>query len=332
MQFRDNHSLKKLLTSKPVINIFKWLLVAMVVMLIIRHFYYHNQQGQQLLLGLRHLWESGKIAWLIIPLSMVVLNWSLEAIRWQLLSKKIEIIGFQKAFSAVLAGQSMGFVTPQGLGDYLGRIWHLEGKQRKEAVGSVMLGRWMQSIVTLLFGLIGIYFLLRNKWAFNSTLILSIYVIFLIVAIGGIFIFIAHRPNFISLTKSILGEKIASYIKVLSTYKVKQVVIIGLLTISRYVVFTCQFYLLLRIMGMDFPLMMIIGGISWMFLAKSVVPMINIFTDLGVREIAVVYYFSMFTTNSATIILASGFLWVFNILLPTLVGLFHVKNLKIVTS
>ena len=66
-----------------------------------------------------------------------------------------------------------------------------------------------------------------------------------------------------------------------------------------------------------------------MFLAKSVLPTFNFFNDLGVREFSAAIYFDALNIASGPVIMAGLILWLINIALPALVGLFFVQQFKI---
>ena len=101
------------------------------------------------------------------------------------------------------------------------------------------------------------------------------------------------------------------------------------LSVIRYLVFSFQFYLIVRIFQIDLSILLIFGGIAWMFFVKSVVPVLNIFTDLGVREVAIVYYFAPWNSMIPAIVLSSGILWIFNLFIPTLIGLTYFHQFKV---
>ena len=64
--------------------------------------------------------------------------------------------------------------------------------------------------------------------------------------------------------------------------------------------------------------MLVLAGITWVFLAKSVIPTFNFLSDLGIREFSAVLFFDSFSVPVEPIVLASLLIWVINILIPTL--------------
>ena len=54
------------------------------------------------------------------------LNWSIEAIKWRLLIKKMQPITFIEALKGVLSGVAVGTFTPNRIGEFGGRILYLK--------------------------------------------------------------------------------------------------------------------------------------------------------------------------------------------------------------
>src|SRR5205085_2571837 len=62
----------------------------------------------------------------------------------------------------------------------------------------------------------------------------------------------------------------------------------------RYVVFSIQFYLAMRLVGITLPPDISASGIGLVFLAKTITPAFNLLSDLGVREAASLWVFAPF--------------------------------------
>ncbi|MBC8085177.1 MAG: flippase-like domain-containing protein, partial [Hymenobacter sp.] len=96
----------------------------------------------------------------LLALGLVPVNWGIEAWKWWRLARHLEPVSFRRSFRAVLVGLTLGFVTPNRVGDYAGRIIELKSR-RLDALGAVFLGRYAQLVVTVLAGTAGLtYFLL----------------------------------------------------------------------------------------------------------------------------------------------------------------------------
>lgn len=226
------------------------------------------------------------------------------------------------AYKGVLTGVALGFATPHGLGDYFGRILQLKYKDRDELVGSVFLSRISQFIITLLFGGLSlIYFLARYPaW---TTFDFSIYML-VAAFIGLIGLLWYLRKSIFSVLFSF--RIVRKYFGRTREYKGKDFGMVLLLSLLRYLVFSLQFYLLLLLFDIAGSWYNLMLGINLVFIAKSVIPTLF---DLGVREYAAFFFFRGLGINDTLVIQASIVLWFVNVLLPSVVGMFMVFNLKL---
>ena len=80
---------------------------------------------------------------------------------------------------------------------------------------------------------------------------------------------------------------------------------------------------------MPLPLPVLLAGITWVFLAKSVVPSLNFLGALGIREVSTVVFFELYTNTLAPVVLAAFMLYTLNVLLPAVAGLVTIQTLKL---
>ena len=97
---------------------------------------------------------SNPVLWLAIAL--VPVNYGLEALKWQQLTKKLEQFSFLTAFKSVLAGCSVTMLTPNRVGEYGGRIMYVKEDNRIAAIPITMLGGISQLFLTIILGTVGL--------------------------------------------------------------------------------------------------------------------------------------------------------------------------------
>ena len=97
----------------------------------------------------------------------------------------------------------------------------------------------------------------------------------------------------------------------------------------RYAIFVTQFVLLLVAFGVHLPALEFITGITATFLLKSLLPSLSALTDIGMRELSAMHFFSLFGQDKAQVISASLSLWLLNIAVPSLIGLLFVFRLNV---
>ncbi|RYG39561.1 MAG: hypothetical protein EOO01_29170, partial [Chitinophagaceae bacterium] len=127
---------------------------------------YHQIQQQP---GLEQSWQhisdsfnSSRIWLLFAVMVLMLVNWSIETIKWKLVVQRIQKVDFVTALKAVLSGVSFSVVTPNRVGEYLGRVLYMEEGKRLKAISLTITGSISQLIVTLVMGLIGLLILQKQ--------------------------------------------------------------------------------------------------------------------------------------------------------------------------
>lgn len=265
----------------------------------------------------------------LLALALVPVNWGVEAWKWWRLARHLEPVSFQRSFRAVLVGLTLGFVTPNRVGDYAGRIIELKSR-RLDALGAVFLGRFGQLVVTVLAGTTGLaYFLLTFYLQEYPATALGVVVAALLVNAAVLLPLYRSRLLLAVLMAIPPLRRFRRFLAVMPTYPVKA--IHGVLALSglRYGVFCLQFGLLLQAYGAHAPLGPGAAAIAGTFLLKSLVPSLNALADVGVRELSATHLFGLLGEPVLPVLSASLSLWVLNIALPSATGLVFVLRLKL---
>jgi len=115
---------------------------------------------------------------------------------------------------------------------------------------------------------------------------------------------------------------------VFSYYSTLELVKVVLLSFSRYIVFTTQFFILLNVFDVSIAYDDAIILIATMLLAISVIP--NIFPVLEVvnRSYVAALLFGLISTNISGVVSATFVLWAINLLFPALIGSVFIFTLK----
>lgn len=328
MQYRDIPILKKASSRTKIGNWIKALIFLVIIVFIYFKIREHPIKFDQVQRILDSLLKFESLYILVVLLFLTLINWFLEALKWQLLVGKIEKINILKSIRSVLSGLSMGFVTPHAIGDYAGRIWQLSGKNRTESLGAIMLGRAAQYFATFTFGLFGTSYLLFYKSQPGLFFICSIGLVSLSL-VAGVSMFLFFRIRFIRILEYGRLRKLKKYFKIIVQYSFGQIGHLLALSFLRYIVFGLQFFLLLSLFLISSDYLLLIAGVTWTLFAKSTIPSFNFLSDLGVREFSALFFFSYYGADNTMVLLASFTLWCFNILIPALVGLAGIVKMKI---
>ncbi|HNW99600.1 MAG TPA: lysylphosphatidylglycerol synthase domain-containing protein [Bacteroidales bacterium] len=282
--------------------------------------------------------ESSFIKLYILVLLLMVINWSLETIKWKYLIRKIENVSFLKALVAVLSGITVSIFTPNRIGEYAGRVFILEKADRWEGALITMLGSISQLLVTTIAGSVGFIFfayeyidLQNNPQYYLYGLIML--VVILITVLLLFFFNVSVLTVFINKLPGKL-KKLRSYGRIFSIYTKKELLNVILISTFRYMVFITQFYLLLKLFGVKIPYYEAMVLISLIYLVMAAIPTIAL-TELGIRCSVALYFIGLyFTTNNAAaqndiaVLSSTTMLWIINLVIPAMIGAIFVFRLK----
>jgi hypothetical protein len=265
------------------------------------------------------------------------LNWSLEALKWKLLLKKKEKVSFGLALKAILSGASISAVSPNRTGDYLGRIFVLKETKFWEGVFITIIGSYAQTITTLLFGGIALFgflapALISSESVDSSRLFIFQYAYFIILSI---LILLYFRISIISRIVPQKWKRFHKYVNIFIKFKFNELSTALSISILRYIVFSIQFYILLIAVGINFlyPFDALLLT-SAIFLINTIRPSIALL-EIGIRGSVAIFVLNLFLTENQinlhldnAILLASSLLWLINIIIPAILGLFFIKDLR----
>ena len=285
---------------------------------------------------------SGRFSLLIaLTILLLPLNQFLEIIKWKYLIDKLEEVSLWTATKAVLTGISVSMFMPNRVGDYLGRVFVLKKADRLQAVLVTIVGSLSQLLTTILFGLVAVIFIYPFYWDLSEQFNLWVYsgliVMALITGFTSVFAYV-NFASFSDVIRRISGRfygRIKKYADVFALYDVKNLLVVLLLSILRYLVFSFQFWLLLQAFLVPINYLNAMVLIGLVYLMMTIIPTIAL-SELGVRGSVSLFIFSMFLEPfglwtelvSLGVVSASTVLWLINIAFPGVLGAIFVYSLR----
>jgi hypothetical protein len=303
----------------------KWIIALRVVVAIIAYGFIALKLYQQGFIGITAAIEEIRFAedWALLLATLIFMPvaWGFEAIKWQFAMKSVERITFAEAWQSVWYGVVAGMLTPNRVGEPIGRIAFVEHQNRGKAV---LLAIWCgvsQQIATLTFGVIGLtyWFLKMNADDFSQS-INSIFVLILIIAIVMSITIVVGIGKISEAIQRIgfVRKFLSGEILTLSITKPTTITIL-LLSLLRYSIFSTQLVMLFIFFGINVPVINIYVAVFLTYLFASVIPSFAI-GEAGVRSGFAITFFGTMAPNSAGIIAAILTLWILNIGFPALVA------------
>lgn len=262
---------------------------------------------------------------------MMFLNWGIEALKWKFLLGKIEKPGFIKAFKATISGVTASVFTPNRAGEFLGRIFFIDKADKVQGSLIAVLGSMSQLLVTLICGSIALLFFISayQPANFMSDIIFAI-LIFLVMLlnISAVALFFSASAVSLFLNKFPFSERLKKYSSVLSFYSPRELSLVLLLSFARYLVFSLQFFILMKIFSVEILFPDACVFIPLVFLAVAAVPTITP-ADIGVREFFALQFIGITSANATGIVVSTFFLWVINLAIPAIAGGIFILGKKI---
>ncbi|MEW6469297.1 MAG: lysylphosphatidylglycerol synthase domain-containing protein [Bacteroidota bacterium] len=264
-----------------------------------------------------------------LVLVLMPLNWSLEALKWRMLVARLEPLSFFRALQGVWCGLSVSIFTPNRVGEFSGRIFLLEKADRIRAALLTFAGNAAQVFVTL--GMAALSFVLWRLFglelpAHDESAYYYSQGVLNGVSLTGLlsFIFALSLAALVLLFRGRITNRHALVIRSISAPEWRKLI---WLSLARYMVFLLQFYLLLRLFDVDVRFGAALILIPLVFFLITVIPTFAL-TEIGVRGSAALFLFSLVSDNESGILAASLLLWMINLALPALAGLFLIFRLK----
>ena len=269
--------------------------------------------------------ENIPVATLIIILMCV--NWLFESIKWRLLLNRIVHSSLLLAIRSVLTGVTVSLFTPNRVGEFAGRVMHIGPDLRIRASVACVIGSINQLLVTILAGIIGFYFSLEELQFDSSTTMILLIVVSPLILSGVVILYFNLRKIYQWLQQFSIFSKYSKYFSVLRIYSKKELMLITLLSMVRYVIFSIQFILMLKLFGVQIDILNGLRVISLIYIVMTIIPTIAI-SELSIRGSVALYFLVPYASNSAGILAATSLLWFVNLVIPALLGalmIFYIK-------
>lgn len=278
--------------------------------------------------------------WLIGIFGFVILNWSLEALKWYILGNKIKKISFFDSFKGVLAGVSLSSFAPMLLGDYLGRISFLTKNRKKEATTLLLYGHFVQSVALLWFGAVSYYFLSSFEISFFQPTFAKIFLVAALLSlallifskqlVGLLFIHPIFSHFKIKQVSDFLNKiQFKAPFQVITTIRFQENIFLLFVAFVRHFVFALQFYFSLKFVGITLPFSIAFSLINIVFIFKTIGAFAGFWGDIATRQLSAVYLFGLFSVSISATLSATFLVWLANLFLPICIGLIFVVQMPL---
>lgn len=280
--------------------------------------------------------KGGEVFSLLLVFLFMILNWSLEALKWRDLLKGVHEISFGRALMATFAGVAFAVNTPNRIGEYGGRVLYLPEGKRIASVSLTMVGSFSQLLVTLWVGTIGLWLLsagladlaLPDYWEANRLWIRLLCILTTIISLLLLLVYL-RISWLVRLVERIPGmNRLGGFLTAVDHLPVRILLRVAGWSLVRYAVFVIQYILLLQSFGVTKDPWVAAWIVSVQFLVLAIIPTIAL-AELGIRGRLALELFGWISTNQLGIISAAVLLWLVNLVVPAIIGSLLILRIKI---
>jgi len=261
------------------------------------------------------------ILFLALTILLMFLNWSLESYKWKYLLNKVEDISFYQAVKGVLSGLAIGFITPNRVGEFAGKIAYLKNEKRANGALMSFVGSSAQLLVTIQAGLIAIA---ASKYASPVDFFVTPITLVLLVVASLVWfksnLFLKWISRFDWL------KKWNKHTDQLAAVSEKKMIVVYFISLVRYMVFPLQYFVLFKMLDttIDFSECLSMTATSYFLLA--IVPTYAI-AEIGARGSLNLLAFSELNAPFA-VLSVTLLIWMINLIIPALFGAFMIAKFK----
>jgi len=267
----------------------------------------------------------------MIVMSCVVLlmlvNWVAEAFKWKYITRELVAITSWQAIEAVFCGLTWAVFTPNRIGEYGGRVMFLPNRKRIHGIFVMAIGSFGQNVITNVLGLIALMWFAFTFLHINIAISLALSLAaFGFMALLVVFYFnigwLVTLLNRISFLK-----KYHRFFDIMAKYKTAELLNIMWFCLTRFFVFSFQYYLVIHLLLPDIPVFPMMMMVFILFFIQSALPSLDLL-DVGVRSMTASAFFAYITDQNIAVMAAVSSIWFINLILPAILGSVFVLKLR----
>lgn len=240
---------------------------------------------------------------------------------WLIIINRAEIDSDKRSrIESFFAGLITGMLTPNMIGNFLGRLYYFNKSHRGTITALTLLSNYAQFLVSLGFGFISVLLLGSIPNFMDSSILIWTVLFTLLIALILYFFFesIVHwfykKIDLIEFKKVLDSKPILRWELLLNAS-------------LRFIVFSSQFVLMLMALGESFSLTLVLA-VWQVYLFTMVAPSLFL-GKIGVKESISLIVLTQIGVNPYTVIISSLTIWFVNSLLPALLGLIVCKEKRV---
>ncbi len=267
---------------------------------------------------LQKVLSGGQLGWLIACLLLAPFNWMLEVIKWKQLTSPFQRLSWKEASQSILAGISLGLLTPARFGEYGGRLLHSSAGHRASTLYAHFIGSLSQNIPVFLFGSVAVAWYFSQYYMANTVMALSIAFVLMSAGILMILLFMQHHSLAMWMSRFKWLKEIKSVQKEVN-YTPPILHSVALLSLFRFLIFVSQYLTLLYLFDLPIGWWQAMMGVFVIFVFQSGLPLPPVLGIVARTQLSVVVW-SVFAQDQLSMLTVPLLLYTINLLFPAVIG------------
>ncbi len=292
---------------------------------------FHRDNFKNIVAAFFTAWNNAHTAWLFLAILLMPLNWFCEAFKWRILIRDFSNMRFLEVLRAISAGITFSLFFPNRVGEFGGRILFLPPELRIKGTLTTFVGSWAQQFILVSFGALGL-----TAYAIYSGFLKmpeQMWVVFAVVP-GAILLLTAFLR--ISVLVNIFRRitflrrfpKLIQSVQIIKSFSSAVLMRVLAWSFVRYSIYTLQYYCIIQFFGLEVVFFKAIASICTIYLLQTGLPLPPLVGLMARGEIAIQIWGEV-TQNQLIILAATFTLWIINLIVPALLGLFFLLNLRL---
>lgn len=258
---------------------------------------------------------------------LMLLNWFIESLKWKYLLTRVERISTWKAVESVFCGLTWAVFTPNRIGEFGGRVFFLSPRKRIIGIVSMAVGAVGQMVTTNVIGSIALLWFVATFMELNP--IVEFGIAFLVTIFCSFFVLLYFNIQVIDrlLSRIKFIKPFRRFFSILAKYKTSELLRILGFSITRYLVFSSQYCIIISFLIPGIPILSVILLLFVLFFIQSALPSLDLL-DISVRASTAGYLFTFITDQEVAIMAATACIWFINLIVPAILGSVFVLKLN----
>lgn len=271
-------------------------------------------------------------AYIFIAIALSLLNILIQYVRWKILIKnESPEIDNMSILKSLLIGISAGTFTPAKLGEYFLRKLTLKNIDLTSVITLTFIDKMMLLINVVFWGALMSFGLMIYFYNVDFYVTASLFIIF-ITFFTTLFLIIYSKGfyNYFKNLKNKFNFKlkfIKMFISPLSELNNQIISKLMLIAFLNYLIIVLQFSFIVLSFGVQTNFALLMVAAVMVYYTKTIIPPVTL-GEIGIREGAAIYFFGIFGCNEAIAFNSAMLLFVFNLLLPSIVGFYYLLRFK----